>query len=345
MKGLIKRIGAILVASLAVYMGFSMLLNRNYAKEQQASGSGAKLMHDGGWIDIEKLKSQTTVGKVVEDELFFLLTGVDVNEGESHDNVRTDTMMLMKVNFSAGTIDLISLPRDSYVEIDGRMTKLNHAHAYGGIDLTISTIRKWLDIDLDYYIEVDYHAVQSIVDALGGVEYTIPDNGIKYDYYVGKTRHELKTGKQVLNGEQALGYLRFRQGYADGDLGRVKAQQDFMKALAKQLLTSNGVTKLMSVLKTYFNDVRTNIGWQDMLGFASNLGALKGKEIVTHTLPGEPIMVDGVSYLQVDEVKAAEIIRSVLPNYVMLRFDGQPQSEAGESDATPQRELPASDGN
>jgi len=334
MKAWVKRIGAFLAASAVVFIVFSMVLNRNYAKEQQVSGSGAKLLHDGGWLDIEKLKSQTTVGKVVEDELFFLLAGVDVNEGQSGENVRSDTMMLIKVNFQRGSIDLISLPRDSYVEVEGRMTKLNHAHAFGGIDLTISTIREWLNIDLDYYIEVDYHAVSSIVDALGGVTYTIPDNGIRYDYYVGETRHELKAGKQVLNGEQALGYLRFRQGYADGDIGRVAAQQAFMKELANQLLTADGLTKLTSVLKTYFNDVKTNIDWQTMLGFASNLGALKGKTMATHTLPGEPIMVEGTSYYRIDEAKAEEIVRAVLPNYVLLKLheDGA-ASASGEASA------------
>ena len=100
-----------------------------------------------------------------------------------------------------------SIPRDSRVYIDGEPDKINHAHAYGGIELTIQTIRDFLGIDLDYYLEVDYQTVKAVVDAAGGVRYNVPEDAAPVPGEVHRV------GDHVLNGEETLSFLRHRQGY------------------------------------------------------------------------------------------------------------------------------------
>lgn len=316
MKTFFKRMLFIAIAGIAFFLIANDRLDRMYAQEQKDSGTGAKVVLDDGWLDVEKVASQKNVGRVVDHELFFLLTGIDARDGEPS---RTDTMMLVKANFDKGTIDIISLPRDSYVSIEGEMTKLNHAHAYGGIDLTIQTIRDWLGIDLDYYVEVDFKAVQEIVDAMGGIKYTIPGDEPLH-YYIESTRQnkELQPGPQTLNGEQALGFLRYREGYIEGDLGRVRAQQDFMKAAISQALSPEHIGSFPSFVKTYFDRVKTNIPWNEIVGLLQKIGSMKNAKITTHVLEGDGQEIDGVFYYIVDEESTSVMLHQILDNYILL---------------------------
>lgn len=296
-----------------VYAVESGVLDRMYAKEQIDAKTGDRITLDDGWIDVEKIASQKEVGRVVEHELFFLLTGVDLNDGQESTHSRSDTMMLFKANFKTGDIDLISLPRDSRVMVKDNLTKLNHAHSMGGIDLTIETIRKWLNVDLDYYVEVDFQAVQDIVDGMGGIDYTVPE-GVNFEFE-GVTIQE---GPQKMDGAHALAYLRHRKGYAEGDLGRVKAQQDFLKTMLKEAIKPDKIGSIPSYIKTYFDRVRTNIPWNEIVGMLTQIGSLHADSLHTHIIPGEGKYIDGVSYYVVDDAKTKEMIVENLSNYVLL---------------------------
>ena len=168
----------------------------------------------------------------VENELLFLVLGLDSDDfsGATTEQNRTDTMILCKVNFDTGKIDILSIPRDSRVMVNGKLDKINHAHHFGGLKLAMKTTRDFLNLDIDYYVRVNFFSVKDIVDALGGVEVDVP---VQVD--VAEDNVHLKPGKQVLNGKQALQFARFRAGYKEGDVGRVKAQQILIKALVKEL--------------------------------------------------------------------------------------------------------------
>src|SRR5690606_34572192 len=145
------------------------------------------------------------------DEITFLLLGVDTNDG-SKSGSRTDNMMLFKVDKKTSKISVLSIPRDTRTRIRGRAQeeKINHAHAYGGPELSVKAVKDLLGIELEYYVKVDFQIVKEFVDLIGGVEVDVPMD-IKGT--------NIKKGVQVLNGEQAMEFLRFRKGYIDQDLG------------------------------------------------------------------------------------------------------------------------------
>lgn len=319
MKFRVLRFLAFVGFALLFFIVMNAYLNRVYVQEQQSAGTGASLIIDDGWVDVEKLSHQDSEGRVVEKELFFLLLGVDQNDGESSNFTRTDTMMLVKVDFENATIDLISLPRDSRVKIDGVYTKLNHAHSMGGIRLTMDTIRDWLNIDLDYFVEVDFEAVVSMVDAIGGVHYDVPDIGMDYQYnrQDGSVDY-INPGPQSLDGEEALGYLRYRKGYAQGDIGRVQAQQLFLKSVVEQIFKGAGLQQLPSYIKTVMEDVRTNIPWDQIIGMAGRVNELRGLTMNTHTIPGDGVYIDGISYYEVEKKETDKLIKDLLSNYILL---------------------------
>lgn len=166
------------------------------------------------------------IKQVKDYEILFLLTGVDHNgEDQDKEKDRTDTLMLVKVDTKDGTVDLISIPRDSMVPIEGYgEDKINHAHHFGGMALTMRTIRNYFGIDLDYYVKVSFEAVREIVDAMGGVKVNVPVQIIE-----NQTGIYLEPGEQVLNGKEALYFARYRESY--GDFGRMESQQHLMKEL------------------------------------------------------------------------------------------------------------------
>lgn len=321
MKRWQRRVGILLITLVLVFFA-RRGLDAWYQKSQN------EVRNQKGWVDVDQISAQSAGHdqEEKEDQLFFLLAGVDWDP-DNHENqhTRTDTLMLVKVDFPKGEIRLVSLPRDSYVPVQGKMTKLTHAHYYGGMDLTLRTIRDWLGLDVEDYVEVNYQAVERIVDGMGGIEYTIPDNGI--DYHVFDTNHKYKTlkpGKQVLNGAEALGYLRFRKGYINGDLGRVEAQQAFLKHFVNQVLSSNHIKMLPTLVTTVFNDVDTNISWTRIMKALGSLEDLKGGRMESSILPGDGAYYDGISYYVTDPQGTQAIIQENFPEYL---FGGQAYQE------------------
>ncbi len=237
------------------------------------------------------------------DEITFLLLGVDTNDG-SKGGSRTDTMMVCKVDKSTGKISILSIPRDTRTRIRGRQQeeKINHAHAYGGPELSVKAVKDLLGIDLEYYVKVDYQIVKEFVDLIGGVEVDVP---------VDMKQYNIKKGVQVLDGEKALKFVRFRKGYSDQDLGRIRAQQQFIKAAAKQTLKLSNIGKLPQMIKSYYNNVETNIPLDVILKFAANAKDFDVDGMQMATLPGEPQYINGISYFIYDEEEAEILVKEL----------------------------------
>lgn len=237
------------------------------------------------------------------DEITFLLLGVDTNDG-SKSGSRTDTMMLFKVDKKTGKISVLSIPRDTRTRIRGRAQedKINHAHAYGGPELSVKAVKDLLGIELEYYVKVDYQIVKEFVDLIGGVEVDVPMD-IKGT--------NIKKGVQVLNGEQALQFLRFRKGYQDQDLGRIRAQQQFIKAAAKQTLKVSNVGKIPQMIKSYYNNIETNIPLDLILKFAASAKDYDLDGMKMATLPGKPAYINGISYFICDEEQAEILVKEL----------------------------------
>ncbi|MEV7071104.1 LCP family protein [Streptomyces sp. NPDC091972] len=216
------------------------------------------------WAD-SKLNREVDLSKVIDrpeqgDGTNYLIVGSDSRAGLSSEQKkqlhtgsaegkRTDSMMILHTGSNGDT--LISLPRDSDVEIPtfvgsesgktykgtGRHVKLNAAYAEDGPELLVRTVEFNTGLKIDHYVEIGFAGFANIVDAVGGVEIDIPKGGMKDT----KSGADFEAGKQTLNGDQALAFVRTRYALAGSDLDRTKNQQKFLNALANQVATPSTI--------------------------------------------------------------------------------------------------------
>lgn len=275
---------------------------------------------------VDNIEEGNVIKQVNLDEVLFLLVGVDtkdvtgITEGkDGSTGIRSDTMMLCKVNFKDGSIKIMSLPRDSRVKVKGDLDKLNHAHSYGGMKLLMKTVRDFTNLDLDYYVRVDYRAVKAIVDAIGGVEVDIERNMEYHDTTKGNELHiSFKPGVQTLDGEDAIRFLRFRS-YHDGDVDRIAAQQYFMTQMIKQILEPKNVLSLPKLFDAYLKYIDTNMDPKIIYQGISLAGNLDSEKLETMTIPGYggTYKGDGLSYYFVDKDGTKTMIKDNFSEYLM----------------------------
>lgn len=219
--------------------------------------------------------------------------------------VRADVIMLASVNPKVNRVYLVSIPRDTRAQIPGHGTnKINASHTYGGQDLTRKTVEDLLGMPIDRYVEVDFRGFQRIIDALGGVEIDV-DKDMHYVDRAGGLKVDLKEGRQVLDGAQALGYVRFRAD-ALGDINRVKRQQTLLKAVARQAVSVRSLSKAREILAILTEHVKTDMSQRDMASIAWFFVRTRA-EIVSETLPGEfsPL------YWIPDRERVDELVRAI----------------------------------
>lgn len=230
---------------------------------------------------------------------------------------RTDTMMLFSIDPDAGQVSLLSLPRDSRVIISGRedygYDKLGHANAYGGADMLVATVSKLLNVPIHYYIRVNSAGVAKIIDTLGGVEIYVESNMNYEDPYQDFQVH-LQKGLQTLNGEQAVGYLRYRPG---SDIDRITRQQKFISALKDQLFSLGTIAKLPALLSQVSDTMDTNMTAAEMLSYTRMAAKLSSVTVTTATLPGEIATVqdpgrEPLSYWRLHDDEIRTVVDSLL---------------------------------
>lgn len=238
-----------------------------------------------------------------------LLLGVDSNgEGsDKWDGTRTDTIILMNIDPQSHSINAISIPRDSKVYIDNHGTnKINSAHSFGGIRLCKKTIEDTLGVRVDKYIMIHDDAVKDLVDALGGVPIYV-EKRMNYDDYTGKLHIHLDKGMQVLNGTQAVGYLRFRHDGL-GDIGRTQRQQWFLKGLLEKIKSPQALAKLPELLNVAREDIKTDMSVYELSQLANAARSLSDGGVQIATLPGAPNQHGYISYWILDPEKVQDTI-------------------------------------
>lgn len=230
--------------------------------------------------------------------LTFLLVGLDQGIEMGTRGGRSDTLIVGSLDLTTRKGFLLSIPRDTRVYIPGLgESKINAAMPFGGIRLCKEVVENLLGIPIDYYVKVKVEGLKKIVDLLGGVDIYVE----KDMHYKDDTQHlyiNLKKGFQHLNGEQALGYVRFRHD-ALGDLARVRRQQKFLLALMEKFRSPAILPRLPWLIKEIYRNVETNFTIADML-YLANLFKNDLPTVETETLPGEPVNIGGVSYYEVD---------------------------------------------
>jgi LCP family protein required for cell wall assembly len=222
-----------------------------------------------------------------EEPLSFVILGRDTREGTG--SLNTDVMMVAVANPQTQKVTLLSLPRDTRVKIPGYRGyyKINAVFANGeaerrkaearhetptenGITLTKKTLESMLGIPIQHYVEVNFEGFKAVIDELGGIEVNV-DRKLVYDDPTDGTRIYLEPGLQVLNGEQALGYVRHRLDnrgpkYYSSDFDRNRRQQEVVKAVMKKLVSFEGIPKILSVLNTASQYVRTDLSKEQIKG-------------------------------------------------------------------------------
>ena len=266
------------------------------------------------------------VKQKVKNEILFLLMGVDAKDVKKSKGTRSDTMMLFKVNFDTGQINMLSIPRDTRVLVKNKEDKINHAHAYGGPALTMKSLRDFLNLDIDYYVKVDYKAVMAIVEAIGGVDIDVPRNMKYKDPFADPPLNiNIKKGFQTLDGKNSHDFLRWRKnnsgssGYSEGDIGRIEAQQMFMKEFIKQTLKIKNIAKLPKFVETYYNYVETNISLDIMVKGAFAAKKIDIENMKTSTIPGVGERIAGTDYWIYNREETSEIIQEMFGDYLLSK--------------------------
>ncbi|WP_312094941.1 LCP family protein [Aminipila sp.] len=228
----------------------------------------------------------------------------------------TDTIMLVSFDMDGKKVDVISVPRDTYYPRKGynglAEKKLNAAYKGNPVNTAKAVSELLCGMPINYYAVIEYDGLKKIVDSMGGVPMDVPNinkkGGMYYNdpYDKPPLKIAIPAGQQTLDGEHAVQFLRFRHGYAEGDLGRVKAQQEFMKSAFRQCIGLN----LPSVAKTVFQNVDSDITLGTAIGLATKGVGISGDSISTYTLPNNPDP-DPPYYVYPDTDKIQEMVRQI----------------------------------
>lgn len=230
-----------------------------------------------------------------------LLLGIDTGDLGRTDQGRSDALMVATVNPTDGQTTIVSIPRDTYVEIVGRGTedKINHAYAFGGAAMSMDTVQKYLDIPVDHYVAMNMAGIKELVDAVGGVDV---NNDLKFE----NQGYSFDIGKIHLDGDQALAYTRMRYDDPSGDYGRQGRQRNVVAAVAKKALSLEGVTQYQSVLTAVEGNMKTDMDFGTMQKIALDYRDAFGK-IEQVQMQGDGFMQDGISYQRVSEDELARV--------------------------------------
>lgn len=224
-----------------------------------------------------------------------LILGRDTGGGGN-----TDTMLLASYDVTNQKATVMSIPRDTMVNVPWDIKRINSVYNwYGGEEKGLNALYKEISqlvgFEPDYEVVVEWEAVGQIVEAIGGVNFDVPRT-MKYKDPYQDLVINVEKGYQKLSGKDAMGVIRWRHdnsgnGYADGDLGRIKTQQAFLKAVVEQLLKVENITKINKIAKVFQECVETDLSFQNILWFAQSayLGGLKVDNVNFVTMPNKNV--------------------------------------------------------
>ncbi|MDA1591846.1 MULTISPECIES: LytR family transcriptional regulator [unclassified Bacillus cereus group] len=243
-------------------------------------------------------KRNEKVDIVDQKPISILMMGVDEREA---DQGRSDSLMLFTLNPQKKSMKIVSIPRDSYTEIIGKekKDKINHAYAFGGINMAVKTVENFLNIPVDHYIEVNMEGFRDIVDAVGGIEVN-NDMEFKYGEHFNK-------GEIHLNGDQALLYSRMRYNDPRGDFGRQMRQRQVIQAVIKKGASVSSLSSYGDVLKAIEKNVKTSLTQDQMFDIQKNYkDCMQNSEEIQ--IPGDGHKAaDGIWYYYVPDAAKQDI--------------------------------------
>ncbi len=230
-----------------------------------------------------------------------LCLGIDYNYDERGihytKGARSDTIFVISVDAQGRTLNVLSIPRDTQVLISEEIgyDKVNAAYSYGGIEQAKATVSRFLGVPIDHFVIVRVSGARKLVDAIGGLHVDV-EKDMDYDDNWGNLHIHLKKGPQVLDGEQAVGYARFRMD-EEGDRGRIRRQQQIMEALVRRLKDPMVVLRLQALVKAVKENVETDFSVLDMLDLTYLYKDFDRTRMKTGAIVGDDADINGVSYI------------------------------------------------
>ncbi len=241
--------------------------------------------------------------------------------GRDRVGLNTDTIMVAMMDCDAGEINVVSIPRDTLVNVDWSVKKVNSIYGALGTEGLLDGISDLLGFRVDNYVIVNTYVFQALVDAIGGVYFDVPI----YMYYDDPNQDlhiSLAPGYQWLSGYQAEQVVRFRQnndgtGYPDGDLGRIRTQQDFLMAVAKQILSLGNITSLPQLVDIVTSNTDTDLTGGNIAFYAEEFLKIDSENIHFYTMPYDSVNIRGGSYVSIQLEEWLDMVNEYLNPFSM----------------------------
>lgn len=260
-------------------------------------------------------EQENTATSLRKEDFYIILVG-----GMDNGNGGSDTNLLVAVDAKNDTINILSLPRDTLLNVSWTVKKLNNAVHHGGFARTMQEVSNLLGIPVDFYVTVDMNAFVKLVDAIGGVRFNIPVDMDYDDPYQNLSIH-FPAGERLLSGADALKVIRWRQnndgtGYPNADIGRIATQQAFLLAAARQALQLSNLDKLDDIARIIYDCVDTDLTLPNLVWLGEQAFTCGSERISFHTLPGDGAgWYSGGSYYILDDSATCDLINTYFNPY------------------------------
>jgi polyisoprenyl-teichoic acid--peptidoglycan teichoic acid transferase len=299
---IVRRIAIIATAVLVLALGATALAVWNYTSSVDR-GLAAALVK----LDPKVSAALAPPPKAPTEPFYMLILGVDLRSTEKVAN--SDTLILARVDPAKKHIALISIPRDTRVDIPGHGTrKINSAMMLGGPSLVIETVHDLTGLPISHFVQVNFWEFKDMVDAIGGVWVTVPQRIVdiraaNHD----KSAYVVEKGYQKLDGKHALTFVRSRH-YAMADYTRMSNQQTFIKALIKQTLQAGNIFKINAITDAMLKNLITDMKVEQILGLVGDFKDMDPKSVETVTMPSSPRYIDKVAYVILNDAGMRDMI-------------------------------------
>lgn len=221
---------------------------------------------------------------------------------------RSDTILVLCCNPIKNSFNILSVPRDTKIRVPRfGLQKMNFLNSIAGPVFTRRALEKMLKIKIDNYVVINVKSLNEIIDEVGGIEIDVPQK-MQYRDYSAMLNIDLNPGKQILNGEQAIGFVRFRHDVL-GDIGRIQRQQAFIRAAISKLWDPLTFTKIPQLTSIYKKTVLTDMKTKDIIRIANFIRNVSRSKQNIAMLPGEFGSEDGVSYWVADQIETRRIVK------------------------------------
>ena len=290
LKSIAIMLSAIIVAGI---IGGALISKRHADNEEETKGT------------LDNASSAISAEKVVERPLCVLIIGKDKVSSLA------DVIMLASFDRASKKACILQIPRDTYAEYGSSYVKINGALNALGEDGMCDFFENSMGIEIDGYISLELEGFRGLVDAIGGVDINVPKS-LKYSDPEQGLYIDLPAGKQTLNGKQAEMLVRYRSGYARGDLDRLDMQKRFLAAFFLQLKEKITLFNVYSIANSAIPYLKTNISAPSLVSLALSVVGADSGDISIATLPGEDAIssISGGSFYVVSALGASELIET-----------------------------------